>query len=110
ANKIDGPLYIGRDTHALSGPAFHTAVEVFAAHRVNLLVDQDWGFTPTPTVSHAIVTYNKGRTNGRAEGIVISPSHNPPDYGGLKYNPDHGGPADTSVTRWVETRANVLLE
>jgi phosphoglucomutase len=110
AHGIDGPLYIGRDTHALSEPAFHTALEVFSANSVNLRVDQDWGFTPTPTVSHAIVTYNKGRESGRAEGIVISPSHNPPDDGGLKYNPDHGGPADTNVTRWVETRANALLE
>jgi phosphoglucomutase len=110
AHKIDGPLFIGRDTHALSEPAFHHALEVFVANGVDVLVDSAWGFTPTPAVSLAILTYNKGREAHRAEGIVISPSHNPPDEGGLKYNPDHGGPADVGVTKWVEARANELLQ
>jgi phosphoglucomutase len=110
AHGIDGPLFIGRDTHALSEPAFHNALEVFCANGVDVFVDRDWGYTPTPVISHAILTYNKGRAAHLAEGIVISPSHNPPDEGGLKYNPAHGGPADIDVTRWVEVRANELLE
>src|SRR6185312_11249779 len=100
----------GQDTHALSEPAFRNTLEVLVANGLEVLVDRDWGFTPTPVISHAILTYNKNRDAHRAEGIVISPSHNPPDEGGLKYNPDHGGPADVGVTKWVENRANELLE
>jgi phosphoglucomutase len=106
---IDGPLFIGKDTHALSEPAFVSALEVLAANGVTVMVDQDDGYTPTPAVSHAILTYNRGRTTGLADGIVITPSHNPPEDGGFKYNPPHGGPADTDITRWVEDRANALL-
>ena len=106
---INGPLYIGKDTHALSEPAFATALEVLAANGVESMIDCDEGYTPTPAVSHAILTYNRGRTSGLADGIVITPSHNPPEDGGFKYNPPHGGPADTDVTRWIENRANELL-
>ncbi|WP_310447594.1 phosphoglucomutase (alpha-D-glucose-1,6-bisphosphate-dependent) [Thiobacillus sp.] len=106
---IDGPLFIGKDTHALSDPAFVSALEVLAANGVAVMVDRDDGYTPTPAVSHAILTYNRGRTTGLADGIVITPSHNPPEDGGFKYNPPHGGPADTDITRWVEDRANALL-
>ncbi len=106
---IDGPLYIGKDTHALSGPAQRTAVEVLAANGVQTIVQPDDGFTPTPVVSHAILTYNRGRTASLADGIVITPSHNPPRDGGFKYNPPDGGPADTDVTSWVQDRANELL-
>jgi phosphoglucomutase len=106
---INGPLYIGKDTHALSEPAFATALEVLAANSVEAMIDCDDGYTPTPAVSHAILTYNRGRTSGLADGIVITPSHNPPEDGGFKYNPPHGGPADTDVTRWIEDRANRLL-
>jgi phosphoglucomutase len=106
---IDGPLYIGRDTHALSEPAFATTLEVLAANGVETMIDRDDGHTPTPAVSHAILTYNRGRTSGRADGIVITPSHNPPEDGGFKYNPPHGGPADTDVTRSIEAEANRLL-
>ena len=106
---IDGPLFIGKDTHALSEPAFVSALEVLAANGVTVIVDQDDGYTPTPAVSHAILSYNRGRTTGLADGIVITPSHNPPEDGGFKYNPPHGGPADTDITRWVEDRANALL-
>jgi phosphoglucomutase len=106
---INGPLYIGKDTHALSEPAFATALEVLAANGVEIMIDGDDGYTPTPAVSHAILTYNRGRTSGLADGIVITPSHNPPEDGGFKYNPPHGGPADTDVTRWIEDRANRLL-
>lgn len=106
---IDGPLYIGKDTHGLSEPAFATALEVLAANRVEVMIDRDDGYTPTPALSHAILTYNRGRTSGLADGIVITPSHNPPEDGGFKYNPPHGGPADTEVTRWIEDRANQLL-
>ena len=106
---ITGPLYIGKDTHALSEPAFATALEVLAANGVETMIDCDDGYTPTPAVSHAILTYNRGRTSGVADGIVITPSHNPPEDGGFKYNPPHGGPADTDVTRWIEYRANLLL-
>lgn len=107
---IKGPLYLGKDTHALSEPAFISALEVLAANEVDVFVDQDWGYTPTPVISHAILTYNRGRESEMADGIVITPSHNPPEDGGIKYNPPHGGPADTDVTRWIERRANELLE
>ena len=104
-----GPLYLGRDTHALSEPAYGSALEVLAANGVEVMVDQDAGYTPTPVISHAILTYNRGKTSGLADGIVITPSHNPPEDGGIKYNPPHGGPADTQVTKWIEDRANALL-
>jgi phosphoglucomutase len=104
-----GPLFLGRDTHALSGPACANALEVLAANGVEAMIDQDGGYTPTPVISHAILTYNGGRTSGLADGIVITPSHNPPEDGGIKYNPPHGGPADTQVTKWIEDRANTLL-
>ncbi|MDZ4856714.1 MAG: phosphoglucomutase (alpha-D-glucose-1,6-bisphosphate-dependent) [Nitrospirota bacterium] len=104
-----GPLYLGKDTHALSGPACASALEVLAANGVEVMIDQDGGYTPTPVISHAILTYNRGRTSGLADGIVITPSHNPPEDGGIKYNPSHGGPADTVVTKWIEDRANALL-
>ena len=106
---IDGPLFIGIDTHALSAPAFATALEVLAANGVDVMIDRDNGFTPTPAVSHAILVYNKGRRAGLADGIVVTPSHNPPEDGGFKYNPPNGGPADTSVTKWIEMEANRLL-
>jgi len=106
---IDGPLYIGRDTHALSGPAFQTATEVLAGHGVAVLADAGGGYTPTPAVSHAILEHNRGRSTGLADGIVITPSHNPPEDGGFKYNPPSGGPADTSVTGWIQDEANRLL-
>jgi len=106
---IDGPLFIGIDTHALSQPAFQSALEVLAANGVETLTDRDGAYTPTPAVSHAILVYNRGRSSGRADGIVITPSHNPPDCGGYKYNPPNGGPADTTVTAWIEARANALL-
>ncbi len=104
-----GPLFIGMDTHALSEPAFVTALEVLAANNVVTMIDQDGGYTPTPAISHAILTYNRGRKDGLADGIVITPSHNPPDDGGFKYNPPSGGPADTSATKWIENYANDLL-
>jgi phosphoglucomutase len=106
---ISGPLYIGKDTHALSEPAFTTALEVLAANGVETMIDSSDGYTPTPAVSHAILTFNLGRTTGLADGIVITPSHNPPEDGGFKYNPPSGGPADTAVTRWIEDRANDLI-
>jgi phosphoglucomutase len=106
---IDGPLFIGFDTHALSKPAFVTALEVLAANQVEVMVDAGGGYTPTPVVSHAVLRYNRGRRSGLADGIVITPSHNPPKYGGFKYDPPHGGPADTHVTRWIEERANAFL-
>jgi phosphoglucomutase len=106
---ITGPLYIGKDTHALSDPAFVTALEVLAGNGVDVMIDRADGYTPTPVVSHAILTYNRGRTSGLADGILITPSHNPPEDGGFKYNPPHGGPADTDVTRWIEERANQFL-
>jgi phosphoglucomutase len=109
--RIAGPLFLGRDTHALSEPAFRTIVEVLAGHGVSVVVDADDGFTPTPVISHAILTHNRGRTGDDvADGIVITPSHNPPDDGGVKYNPPSGGPADTDVTGWIERKANALLE
>jgi len=107
---IDGPLYLGIDTHALSQPAFETALEVLAANGVRTMIAKDGEFTPTPAVSHAILVYNRGRSSGLADGIVITPSHNPPDNGGFKYNPPNGGPADGDVTGWVEARANELLK
>jgi phosphoglucomutase len=106
---ITGPLYMGRDTHALSQPALESALEVLAANNVDVMVDSRDGYTPTPAVSHAILTHNHGRTSQLADGIVITPSHNPPDDGGFKYNPPNGGPADTNVTAWIEARANELL-
>jgi phosphoglucomutase len=107
--NIDGPLYIGIDTHALSEPAYASALEVLAANGVTVMVDADRGYTPTPVVSHAILTYNRGRSRGLADGIVITPSHNPPRYGGFKYNPPNGGPAETQVTKWIEQQANAFL-
>jgi len=95
---ISGPLFLGMDTHALAEPAFVTALEVLAGNGVDVMVDQDHGYTPTPVISHAILTFNRGRASGLADGIVITPSHNPPEDGGFKYNPPHGGPADTHVT------------
>lgn len=106
---ITGPLFIGCDTHALSAPAFASAVEVLGANQVELMLSVGDEYTPTPAVSHAILTYNRGRKTGLADGIVITPSHNPPDNGGFKYNPTNGGPADSDVTTWIETRANELL-
>jgi phosphoglucomutase len=105
----DGPLFVGADTHALSEPAWQTCVEVLGANDVTVFVDASGGFTPTPAVSHAILTYNRGRTGGLADGIVITPSHNPPTDGGFKYNPPNGGPADTDATKWIAGRANELL-
>src|SRR5262245_40248792 len=105
----DGPLYMGKDTHAVSGPAQRTALEVLAANGVETIVQKDDGFTPTPVISRAILVYNRNRKAHLADGIVITPSHNPPADGGFKYNPPNGGPADTDVTRWVERRANELL-
>jgi phosphoglucomutase len=107
--SVDGPLYIGMDTHALSEPAFASAMEVLAANSVDVMVDADHGYTPTPVISHAILTYNRGRKSGLADGIVITPSHNPPRFGGFKYDPPHGGPADTHVTEWIERQANGLI-
>jgi phosphoglucomutase len=104
-----GPLFMGKDTHAASGPAQTTAIEVLAGNRVETVVQRDSGFTPTPVISHAILTYNRGRKDGLADGIVITPSHNPPEDGGFKYNPPNGGPADTDVTGWIQNRANDLL-
>src|SRR5258707_1910406 len=104
--SIDGPLFIGSDTHALSEPAFASALEVLAANGVDVMVDAGNGYTPTPVVSHAVLTYNRGRRRGLADGIVITPSHNPPRFGGFKYDPPHGGPADPHVTNWIERRAN----
>jgi phosphoglucomutase len=105
----DGPLYMGKDTHAVSDPAQRTALEVLAANNVETIIQQDNGVTPTPVISRAILSYNRSREQHLADGIVITPSHNPPEDGGFKYNPTNGGPADTDVTRWVEDRANELL-
>jgi len=107
---IDGPLFVGVDTHALSAPAFRSALEVLAGNGVETRISAGGEFTPTPAVSHAILVYNRGRDGHLADGIVITPSHNPPSDGGFKYNPTHGGPADTAMTSWIETRANALLE
>jgi phosphoglucomutase len=109
SQRIDGPLYMGKDTHALSEPAQRTALEVLAANGVETIIQRDGGVTPTPVISWAILVYNRGRREHRADGIVVTPSHNPPEDGGFKYNPPHGGPADTDVTGWVQGRANVLL-
>jgi len=106
---IDGPLHLGIDTHALSAPAFASALEVLAANGVEVMVDDGDGYTPTPVISHAILCHNRGRARGLADGIVVTPSHNPPRFGGFKYNPPHGGPADTQVTRWIEQRANTFI-
>ena len=106
----DGPLFLGRDTHALSQPAFETALDVLAAHGVDVRIDVGGGFTPTPAISHAILSWNRSHTDHLADGIVITPSHNPPEDGGIKYNPPNGGPADTDVTGWIEAEANRLLE
>jgi phosphoglucomutase len=108
-NRVDGPLFLGKDTHALSAPAFASALEVLAANSVEVMVDREVGYTPTPAVSHAILTFNRGRTSGLADGIVITPSHNPPEDGGFKYNPPSGGPADTGATKWIQDRANAIL-
>jgi phosphoglucomutase len=107
---IAGPLFLGRDTHALSGPAARTIVEVLAAHGVRTVIDDGDGATPTPVISHAILTHNRAGDGPHADGIVVTPSHNPPEDGGFKYNPPHGGPADTDVTGWIEREANALLE
>jgi phosphoglucomutase len=107
---ITGPLFLGKDTHALSAPAERTALEVLAAHGVTTLIQNGNGFTPTPTISHAILCHNRGRSSDLADGIVITPSHNPPEDGGFKYNPPNGGPADTDITGWVQNRANELLK
>src|SRR5262244_3833616 len=107
--SIDGPLYVGIDTHALSEPAFASALEVLVANGVEVMVDADNGYTPTPVISHAILSYNRGRKHGLADGIVITPSHNPPRFGGFKYDPPHGGPADTHVTEWIERQTNALI-
>jgi phosphoglucomutase len=106
---IDGPLFLASDTHALSAPATATAIEVFAANGVTLLLDSRDGYTPTPSLSRAVLTHNRGRSTGLADGVVVTPSHNPPPDGGFKYNPPHGGPADTDVTGWIQNRANDLL-
>src|SRR4051794_7667545 len=105
----DGPLYMGKDTHALSGPAQCTALEVLAANEVQTIIQPADGVTPTPVISRAILVHNRGRGEHLADGIVITPSHNPPQDGGFKYNPPNGGPAETEVTRWIEDRANELL-
>jgi len=110
AQGVDGPLFIGIDTHTLSVPAFESALAVLAANEVEVRISQGGEYTPTPAVSHAILVHNRGRTTGLADGIVVTPSHNPPEDGGFKYNPANGGPADAKVTRWIEARANALLE
>src|SRR5215471_9910143 len=109
SQKIDGPLYMGKDTHALSGPAQGTALEVLAANGVETVIQRDDGITPTPVISRAILVHNRDREQRRADGIVVTPSHNPPEDGGIKYNPPNGGPADVEVTGWIEKRANELL-
>jgi phosphoglucomutase len=109
AKRIDGPLYLGIDTHALSEPAFVSAMEVLAANGVEVMIDTNRGYTPTPVVSHAILTYNRGRKDGLADGIVVTPSHNPPEDGGFKYNPPHGGPSETGATKAIEQAANELM-
>ncbi len=107
--RIEGPLFLGIDTHALSESALASALEVLAANRVDVMIDDREGYTPTPVISYAILSHNRGRASGLADGIVVTPSHNPPEDGGLKYNPPHGGPADTHVTGWIQERANALL-
>lgn len=110
AQNITGPCFIGKDTHALSEPALKTVLEVLAANHIHCIIAKDWGYTPTPVISHAIITYNKGKIDNLADGIVITPSHNPPEDGGIKYNAINGGPADTAVTSVIEARANELLK
>jgi phosphoglucomutase len=107
---VDGPVYVGIDTHALSQPAFESTLEVLAANGVETMISAGGEYTPTPGVSHAILVHNRGLERGKADGIVITPSHNPPDNGGIKYNPSHGGPADTDATKWIADRANALIE
>src|SRR6266851_5074832 len=109
-HQIEGPLFLGMDTHALSVPAFASSLEVLAANSVEVMIAEEDEYTPTPAISHAILTYNRGRKNGLADGIVITPSHNPPHDGGFKYNPPNGGPAETAVTDWIEAKANQFLE
>ena len=109
SQAIDGPLYMGKDTHALSEPAQRTALEVLAANSVETIIQRNAGVTPTPVISRAILVYNRGRKGHLADGIVVTPSHNPPADGGFKYNPPHGGPADVDVTEWIQNRANELL-
>ena len=109
SKNITGPLFMGKDTHALSHVALRTALEVLAANDIETVIQENSGFTPTPGISHAILTYNHGRTEAQADGIVITPSHNPPEDGGFKYNPPEGGPADTDITGWIQKRANDLL-
>ena len=109
SKQITGPLYMGKDTHAASGPAQRTALEVLAANGVETIIQRDDGFTPTPSISRAILAYNHGKKERLADGIVVTPSHNPPADGGFKYNPPDGGPADTDVTDWIQNRANDLL-
>ena len=109
SKNISGPLFMGMDTHALSEPAMASALEVFAANGVTVMIQEGFGYTPTPVISHAILTFNRGKTSGFADGVVITPSHNPPNNGGLKYNPPHGGPADTETTKVIEDRANEIL-
>jgi phosphoglucomutase len=106
---ISGPLFMGMDTHALSEPALYTAIEVFAGNEAQINIHQDHRYTPTPVISHAILTFNAAHPNLRADGVVISPSHNPPEDGGFKYNPPNGGPADTSTTKWIQNRANEII-
>ncbi len=110
AQGITGPLFIGMDTHALSEPALASAVEVFAGNEQEIMIQEGMGYTPTPAISHAILTYNRGRQSGLADGVVITPSHNPPEDGGFKYNPPAAGPADTTTTRTIQDRANQILE
>src|ERR1700728_3949897 len=107
--RIDGPLFLGMDTHALSEPALASALEVLAANSVEVMIAEGTAYTPTPAVSHSILRYNRGRKSGFADGIVITPSHNPPDDGGFKYNPPEGGPADSHTTSWIESKANDYL-
>lgn len=109
-HRISGPLFLGKDTHALSEPAFVTALEVLAANNVEVMIAKEEEYTPTPVISHGILTYNHGRKSGLGDGIVITPSHNPPEDGGFKYNPPTGGPADTAITKWIETKANEYLQ
>src|SRR5512140_2818700 len=108
--KIDGPLFLGMDTHALSVPAHASTLEVLAANGVEVMIAEGDEYTPTPAISHAILTYNRGRKTGLSDGIVITPSHNPPRDGGFKYNPTNGGPAETGVTGWIQAKANEFLE
>ncbi len=108
--QSSGPLFVGIDTHALAEPALASALEVFAANGVEVMIDAEGGYTPTPVISQAILSHNKGRTDGLADGVVITPSHNPPEDGGFKYNPPNGGPADTDITAAIERAANRYLE